>query len=63
MANYYQQCDCGTYCDTKPCRRCLEAEMEQLREELRLARGELTPTERRRQDFVAGVLDDRQDNS
>jgi len=37
--------------------------VERLREELRLAHGELTPSERHSQDFIDGTFDAQQDNA
>ena len=39
------------------------AEIERLREELRIARGDFTPAERDQQDFLSGTFEDRQDNA
>ena len=38
-------------------------EVDRLQEELRIARGVLTPTERHRQDFLDGTFEHRQDNA
>ena len=43
--------------------RGLAAEVERLREELRIARGDFTPAERDQQDFLSGTFEDRQDNA
>jgi len=64
LEEFHKGLHCGQISFDSLAETCWEqkAEIERLRKQLRIARGDLTDAERHRQDFLDGTLDARQDN-
>ena len=57
MANYYEQCSCGAYCQEEPCYDCLKKENEKLREMARAGKSLVTTYITENQDLRAQLTD------